>query len=88
MHLVGTLHHLAFGIGQGAIYYASLYYGMSAGPDAVESGGKHEAVIGAGYLAGPALALLGTAVGIAPVHVVGAVATGGAAVSWWRSRVR
>ena len=58
---------VAFGIGHGALYYASLYYGMSAGADAVESGGKHEAVIGAGYLAGPVLALAGTAIGVAPV---------------------
>ena len=76
----------AFGAGQGALYYASLYYGMSAGDDAVDSGGKHEAVIGAGYLAGPALALLGTAVGVNPVHVVGAAATGGAAWAWARAR--
>lgn len=76
----------AFGLGQGALYYAALYYGMSGGHDAVESGGTHEAVIGLGYLAGPLLALLGTAVGVPPVHVVGASATVGALWAWARSR--
>lgn len=75
---------VAFGMGQGAVYYAALYYGMSAPGDAVESGGKHEAVIGLGYLAGPALALAGTAAAIAPVHVVGAAATAGAVWAWRR----
>lgn len=75
-----------FGVGQGALYYAALYYGMSAGDDAVESGGTHEAVIGAGYLAGPMLALVGTAVSVGPVHVVGATATAGALWAWRRAR--
>ena len=75
-----------FGAGQGALYYAALYYAMAAGGDAVESGGTHEAVIGAGYLAGPMLALAGAAVGVAPVTVVGAVATGGALLAWRRAR--
>lgn len=75
-----------FGVGQGALYYASLYYAMAAGDDAVESGGTHEAVIGAGYLAGPLLALVGTAAGVAPVHVVGATATAAALWAWRRAR--
>ncbi len=75
-----------FGVGQGALYYAALYYAMAAEGDAVESGGTHEAVIGVGYLAGPLLALAGTAVGVAPVHVVGATATAGALWAWRRAR--
>lgn len=77
---------VAFGVGQGGLYFAAIYYAMSAGGDAVESGGKHEAVIGLGYLAGPALALLGMAAGVPPVHVVGPAATLGAFWAWARSR--
>lgn len=74
--LVGLV---AFGVGQGTLYYQALYYGMAVGKGEVDSGGKHEAVIGLGYLGGPALALLGLAVGVPPVHAVGAVATLGVA---------
>ncbi|MDP2314614.1 MAG: hypothetical protein Q8P41_17050 [Pseudomonadota bacterium] len=80
---------VAFGIGQGAVYYAALYYGMAVGNGNVDSGGWHEAVIGLGYLGGPALALLGLAVGVAPIHAVGAVATLGMAAGlapWARAR--
>lgn len=75
-----------FGFGQGILYYAALYYGMAVGKGGVESGGHHEAVIGAGYLAGPAFALAGLAVGIAPVHAVGAAATVGAIAAGWPLR--
>ncbi|MFG0331688.1 MAG: MFS transporter [Phycisphaerales bacterium] len=47
----------AYGIGQGMVYYAALYYGMAVGHAEVESGGAHEAVIGVGYSIGPMLAL-------------------------------
>lgn len=70
---------VAFGIGQGTLYYQALYYGMAVGQGEVDSGGHHEAVIGLGYLGGPALALLGLGVGIAPIHAVGALATAGLA---------
>lgn len=46
------------GAGIGAVYAAALYYAMEAGPAAVESGGKHEAMIGLGYTAGPVMALV------------------------------
>ncbi|MFG0294046.1 MAG: MFS transporter [Phycisphaerales bacterium JB050] len=50
---------LAFlGAGIGAVYAAALYYAMEAGPAAVESGGKHEGMIGLGYTAGPVMALV------------------------------
>jgi hypothetical protein len=68
-----------FGMGQGTLYYQALYYGMAVGKGEVDSGGHHEAVIGLGYLGGPALALVGMAVGVPPVHAVGAVATLGVA---------
>lgn len=84
--LVGLV---GFGVGQGTVYYAALYYGMAVGHGEVESGGRHEAVIGLGYLGGPVLALLGMAIGVAPIHAVGAVATLGIAAGlapWARAR--
>ncbi|MFN7146905.1 MAG: hypothetical protein ACK4YP_24230, partial [Myxococcota bacterium] len=48
--LVGLV---AFGFGQGTLYYQALYYGMAVGKGEVDSGGTHEAVIGLGYLGGP-----------------------------------
>lgn len=74
---------LAFGVGQGTLYYQALYYGMAVGNAEVESGGKHEAVIGLGYLGGPALALAGMFLGIPPIHAVGAVASGGVLLGLW-----
>jgi len=50
---------IMLGVGQGMLYYAALYYGMAVEHAAVDSGGRHEAVIGLGYLLGPALGLLG-----------------------------
>lgn len=46
------------GIGAGAIYSAALYYAMEAGAASVDAGGRHEALIGAGYTVGPLLGLL------------------------------
>lgn len=86
---VATAGLVAFGAGQGMLYYAALYYGMAVGHGQVESGGKHEAVIGLGYLGGPLLALVGLAVGVPPVHAVGAVASAaviGSAWPWFKSR--
>lgn len=42
-----------FGVGMGAIYSAAFYYAMEVGSAAVDAGGKHEALIGLGYSAGP-----------------------------------
>ncbi len=55
--LVGGL--LAFGAGAAALYTAALYYAMAVGAAEVDAGGTHEALIGVGYLAGPACGLLG-----------------------------
>ncbi len=58
------------GIGQGITYYSAIYYALALGDGDVESAGKHEALIGAGYGAGPMVALCGLALG------------GGVAVGW------
>jgi len=48
-----------FGAAQGATYYAALYYAMAVGRAEVEAGGVHEALIGAGYAAGPLAGMIG-----------------------------
>jgi MFS family permease len=56
---------VALGSGVGAVYAAAIYYAMHAGPAAVDSGGKHEAMIGVGYTVGPFVALaIGSAFGL------------------------
>lgn len=44
-----------FGFATGLIYYSSLYYSMDAGDTKGEHGGLHEAAIGIGIFAGPAV---------------------------------
>ena len=44
-----------FGLAVGLIYYSSLFYSMDAGEAKSEHGGFHEAAIGAGSCAGPAI---------------------------------
>jgi hypothetical protein len=51
---------VAFGFGQGVVYYAALYYAMAVGHADVDAGGTHEGLIGAGYAVGPGIALLGS----------------------------
>lgn len=46
---------LLFGVALGLIYYSSLYYSMDVGETKGEHGGIHEAVIGLGNFAGPAV---------------------------------
>jgi len=46
-----------FGAGMGATYYVALYYAMSVGRAEIDAGGKHEAFIGMGYMAGPLVGL-------------------------------
>lgn len=58
------------GIGQGITYYSAIYYALALGDGDVESAGKHEALIGAGYGMGPIIALCGLTLG------------GGAAIGW------
>lgn len=47
-----------FGAATGLIYYSSLFYSMDASPTKSEHGGVHEAAIGVGNFAGPALGAL------------------------------
>lgn len=66
---------LIFGVALGLIYYSSLFYSMDVGETKGEHGGIHEATIGLGNFAGPAL-------GAAALHFLpqspqsGAVAVG------------
>ncbi len=60
-----------FGMALGLIYYSSLFYSMDVGEGGSEHGGIHEAVIGLGNLAGPA-------VGAASLHFLPQYANSGA----------
>ena len=51
--LVGA--QIVFGLAAGLIYYSSLFYSMDVGERKSEHGGFHEAAIGAGSCAGPAI---------------------------------
>lgn len=81
-----------FGLGQGAIYYAALYYGMAVGRAGIDAGGTHEALIGCGYAIGPAAALAGSAMAGPPGIVattLALVGLGGVlAVAPWRAARR
>jgi len=46
-----------FGIGHALIYSAAIYYALEVGQSEVQAGGKHEALIGAGYTLGPLIGL-------------------------------
>lgn len=48
---------VVFGIGAGGAYNGAIFYAMDVGAAEVDAGGKHEAVLGAGYLAGPVIGL-------------------------------
>jgi MFS family permease len=50
---------IAFGLALGLIYYSSLYYSMDVGDTKGEHGGFHEAMIGLGSFAGPAIGAAG-----------------------------
>jgi MFS family permease len=75
-----------FGASHGVSYYASLYYAMVTGNAAVKSAGMHEGLVGAGFVLGPAAALLGRALGslwhhaavgilagVTPIVIIGAL---------------
>lgn len=62
--LAGIVVGLAlFGAGQGVIYYAALYYALRVGSAQIDAGGMHEALIGLGYMLGPAAGLAGYMLG-------------------------
>jgi hypothetical protein len=50
---------VVFGLAAGMTYYAALYYAMIVKNAAVEAGGAHEGLIGAGFALGPVAGLLG-----------------------------
>lgn len=50
---------MTFGLALGLIYYSSLYYSMDVGETKGEHGGFHEAMIGLGSCAGPAIGAAG-----------------------------
>lgn len=52
---IAVLAQVLFGLGAGLIYYSSLFYSMDVGETKGEHGGLHEAAIGAGIFAGPAV---------------------------------
>ena len=62
---------LAFGLGLGLLYYSSLFYSMDVGDTKGVHGGFHEAAIGIGIFAGPA-------VGAASLHFLPGVRDGAA----------
>lgn len=48
----------AFGVGVAVLYFAALFYALEAGRAKVDAGGRHEAMIGAGYTFGPLCGLV------------------------------
>lgn len=89
--LVMTLGLAAFGAGHGILYYAALYYSMAVGAAEIDAAGLFEALIGVGYIAGPAVALLVGEDGIRLVVatcVVAALAMLPAARTWLLVRRR
>ena len=78
--LVGEV---VFGVVAGTTYYAALYYAMVVKNAAVEAGGAHEGLIGAGFAIGPLAGLaggwvapivggpvMGMALGVAPLIIL------------------
>ncbi|MSR43821.1 MAG: MFS transporter [Phycisphaerales bacterium] len=82
---------IAFGLGHGMIYYAALYYALRVGSAQVDAGGIHEALIGLGYVIGPAAALTGSLLGgggwtVAVMCGLMAIASIPAMRPWWKLR--
>jgi hypothetical protein len=48
---------VAYGVGMAVVYAGAIYYAQTVGRAGVAAGGKHEALIGAGYTLGPLLGL-------------------------------
>jgi hypothetical protein len=59
------------GIGIAVTYYGALYYAMAVGNADVDAGGKHEALIGVGYMVGPLCGLFGGLLTDGPGGVIG-----------------
>ncbi|MBM4017269.1 MAG: MFS transporter [Planctomycetes bacterium] len=69
-----------FGLAAGMTYYAALYYAMVVKNAAVEAGGAHEGLIGAGFAIGPLAGLAGGAIAPAVGGPVSGMAAGVAPV--------
>jgi predicted MFS family arabinose efflux permease len=84
---------IAFGITCGLMYYSSLFYSLDVGEAKAEHGGLHEAAIGVGICAGPAVGALSlqffpqhpnaSAVAVSAMLVVGLVTL---VTTWARAR--
>jgi predicted MFS family arabinose efflux permease len=90
-----VLAQIFFGFAAGLMYYSSLFYSMDAGDTKGEHGGLHEAAIGVGICAGPAVGA--AALQFFPQHPnAGAIAVSGLLlvgfcvllVMWGKSRLR
>ena len=86
-----VLAQIGFGLALGLIYYSSLFYAMDVGESKSEHGGLHEAAIGSGIFAGPALGattvyLLPNYPGSSAWAVSGLLVLGFAALMWLRFR--
>ena len=84
---------VAFGLALGLIYYSSLYYSMDVGDTKGEHGGFHEAMIGAGSCAGPAIGAAGAfffphAPNASTWTPAGLLVVGFAGLVWLRCRAR
>ena len=76
-----VISQVILGLALGLIYYSSLFYSMDAGDTHGEHGGFHEAAIGAGIFAGPAvgaisMTLMPTSLNAAVVAVFGLLVVG------------
>jgi hypothetical protein len=81
-----AVSELGFGLAVGLIYYSSLFYSMDVGTAKAEHGGWHEAMIGVGILAGPALGALSLEF-FPAMPSAGGVAVGGLLVSGFGAMV-
>ncbi len=61
-----------FGLAEGMVYYTALYYAMESQNASVGAAGVHEALIGTGYMSGPLVGLIGTAL----ANATGSTSTG------------
>ncbi|HMJ92024.1 MAG TPA: MFS transporter [Candidatus Acidoferrum sp.] len=78
-----------FGLGTGLVYYSSLYYSMHVGEAKGEHGGFHEAMIGVGSFAGPAISaiflhLLPQRQGVGAIAVASVLLSGLLVLVRWR----
>lgn len=82
---------VVFGLALGLLYYSSLYYSMHVGDTKGEHGGFHEAMIGLGSFAGPAIGATGLFLfpqinNVSTWAATGLLGVGFAALQWLRWR--